>query len=149
MQHGTELTLEKIKLGCVIPMHDIEANLKRKTVTNWETGQALINFKTFVLAMPTDEIRIRYPRNWIQALKYQHAPAWLLRLRPIEWTEIREKRFAKVFLSLYPEKTIRIEGEKRAPILPEHDCADPKFATPVTDNRCLPSETEGGDDAGA
>ena len=138
--HGDRLTLEKIKLGIVIPMHDIEANLTRTV----DTQLGLTNFKAFILGMPDEEIHVVYPRDWIQAVKHRFAPMWILKRWPIEWTEIREKRFEKVFLSLHPEKTIRIEGEERSPILPEHDCADPKFATPVTDNRCLPSETEGG-----
>ena len=114
LEHGAQIVFERIKLACSIPIHDLEANMKREDRVDPRTEQALAFFRSYVLGMPGEEIHIFYPKTWTSAFRKRFFPRWLREWFPIEWTEVREKRFEKVFVSLYPEQITRIEGREDA-----------------------------------
>ncbi len=114
LEHGEQITLEKIDLGCSVALSDIEVNTKRADTVDRATEQAIAMFRSYVLGMPGEEIHLFWPSTWADAFRVRFFPGWLQKWFPVKWTEVREKRFEKVFVSLYPEQITRIEGRADA-----------------------------------
>jgi len=121
IEHGQRLELAKLKFSIADlidkgVLDEIKANA-RESEREDPMRQAMIRKMEFtILAMDEDFISANWPRNWYQAFRERFLPKWWLRWFPVKKEFIYERRYDKVFLSVFPDKVTQypLEGDRVA-----------------------------------
>ena len=114
LEFGRRLTFELIKLEGheAIPLQDIEANATYHSFLDIRKENLVLSIQTYVLGMEGETINLMWPRDWWEAVKDRFAPRWFLARWPVDFVQIRERRFGKVFLSIFPDRTTKIRTDR-------------------------------------
>jgi hypothetical protein len=114
IDHGMTLSFARERFGVTWlvehALHDVQANMHEKVYEDQRRLAMVHHLETSVLTMDEDEIVITYPRDWWEAVKSRFAPLWFIKRWPVKLEFVKEKRYGKVFLSVFPDRTTEYRG---------------------------------------
>ena len=109
------IDLEKFRLQVLLDIQTdlvewfaIEPKATMSKYTRWASDLCLLQIKQEVYGETLGTLEIKRPATWLQMLKEQHAPDWLLRRWPVRYTT--ETHDARV---LYPKLAMPDETNNR------------------------------------
>jgi hypothetical protein len=114
VNHGITLTLARERFGIHWledhALHDVRNNYDHREHKDLVKQQMVHSLETSILTMDEDEFAFECPENWWQAFRQRWFPNRWLNKHPVKMTYIRERRYGKVFLSVFPDRTTEHQG---------------------------------------
>jgi hypothetical protein len=93
-------------------LHDVRANSRYTEHEDIMRQQMVCSLETSLLAMDEDEFVAQWPENWWQHFRQRWFPAWWLKKHPVKLWFVREKKYGKVFLSVFPDRATKYQGQR-------------------------------------
>jgi hypothetical protein len=116
VQHGMTLTLARERFGIhwLVDhvLHDVRGNMREEEHYDACKAAMVKSLETSILTLDGDYFDISYPRDWWNHTKKRWFPKWALSRWPVELTCHHERRYGKVFLSVFPDRTTQYQGDR-------------------------------------
>jgi hypothetical protein len=116
INHGITLTLARERFGIHWlednALHDVRNNYDARQQHDLLRQQMVYSLETSILMMDEDEFVASWPENWWQAFRQRWFPNRWLNKHPVKMAYMREKKYGKVFLSVFPDRTTEHRGDR-------------------------------------
>jgi len=116
MEYGMTLSFGRERFGIAWLedhyLHDVRANTNLYSDNDIREQAIRHRLETSILTMDEDVFEASWPTDWWEAVKQRFAPGWFLKWWPVTYQYIREPKYGKVFLSVFPDKTTKFEGQR-------------------------------------